>query len=85
MTEIEPFKSRREREVEVKRDAMAARLHELGDLVAKGEITGFALVTVDAAGRRPTTEWNGVCGADALGHGIGLLSFRFFRAHGGQS
>lgn len=85
MTDIEPFKSKREREVEAKREAMAERLRTLADMTLKGEISGYALVAVDAAGRRPVTEWGGVCSAEALGHGIGLLEFRFFRAHGGQS
>lgn len=79
---VEQFKTRRERELDAKREVMANRLHTLADQVLKGEVTGFAIVTVDASGRRPTAEWQGICGADSLGHGIGCLFHRYFRTHG---
>lgn len=85
MGDLEPFKSRRakarEAEVARKRGEIADRFRVLAEQAEKGEVTGYALVLVDAGGSKPLTEWMGICNATALGHGIGCLFHRFFRTH----
>ncbi len=85
MGDLEAFKSRRDmaRQAEVarKRGEMADRFRALADQIEKGEVTGYALVTIDASGQAPLTEWLGFCSAAALGHGLSCLFHRFFRKH----
>lgn len=83
MSDVERFISHKQREQEAKRTEMAARLLRVAELVQRGEVTGYALVSVDAAGGRPVCEWRGTCSAASLAMGIGCLSTRFFMKHGG--
>ncbi len=82
MNDVATFISVRQREEEVKRAAMVAHLQRLAGLIQAGEITGYAIVSVRAAGGRPACEWRGTCSAESLAMGIGCLSTRFFMVHG---
>jgi hypothetical protein len=79
MTEIEPFKTKKQKERDQQQEAMVALLEDTLRRAESGEFSGIAIAAVAIEKPKPEAMWAG-WNASTLGYAVTCLEHRYIQA-----